>query len=222
METIKLQEGIDPVTGLPPSGHARDEVLKQRLDTLQEEAEIKANELEIGSIDEKALRPDREIQHMIRKFDILTVTNAQKGYEYCWVYSGQHGHDIWAKKAQYWEVVQGNDPECKEHTVREDTTRRVGDVILMRIRADHYYALLKADRLKAERQQTGIESELFALGEQVKGAIKVYEVNKHPYMTDKAPVSIVLPHRSHPAYKTAVEALNKHLIKGTVPGIPNP
>jgi hypothetical protein len=210
----------DPTTGLPPAGPKRADELSRRLDVLQEKAETAGPEVE--SIDPKKLRPDRELQHLFDKYDILTITNPQPGYKYCWAYTGLHGNDIWGKKGEGWEVVQGNDPECREHTMKDDTTRRVGDVLLMRIRVDLHVQLLKRAALRQARQEGSIESELFALGQQAKGAIKVFQVNKHPYMQDDAPVSIVMPHRSHPAYNTAMGALNNMLKTGEIPGVAAP
>lgn len=123
---------VEPVD-LPPSGAARDDVLAERTDALEEAAEKRAAALDVGVADPKVFAPDRELQNLIRTHNMLEISKPVTGFEYGWVYTGQHQYFVTQKKSLGWQVVQGDDPECRHAMIKEDTTRRIGDVILMRI-----------------------------------------------------------------------------------------
>ena len=205
----------DTVTGLPPAGFQRDEELRRRADKLAEKAEIRADQLDMNTINPQALVPDRELQHLLQEKDALMVTNAQPGMVYSWVFTGIHGQMVTMKKAQGWETVQGNDPECADFKY-VDTTRRVGDTILMRIRMDKHFLLEERERRKRERRERGLGSDIKALGE--KHGIQVHtDVKDSPYFSSaqkKAP--------SVPARVVAAKRVDRMLREGNVPGMPVP
>ena len=87
-----MQPDIDPTTGLPPAGAARQEELSIRHDNLQQAAEEKAAVLEHHTVaNPNVLAPERELQHLIRIKDALSVSNPQPGWAYSWVFTGLQG-----------------------------------------------------------------------------------------------------------------------------------
>lgn len=193
----------DDVTGLPPAGHERDEELKRRTDALEEEADKR----EVHSMNEQALEVDREIRYAIEG-DVLDVTNKQPGYAYMWIYVGQYQREITRVKAQGGEVVQGNDPEAAELKA-EDTTRRIGDCVLMRMRLDIYRKWEMQQEHKRMRQQEGVEAEARDLASRYAGSgIKLVE----GYAPSEA-------HRQA-VRGVAMNSVDKMLREGRVPGMP--
>lgn len=210
-----MDDNTNTVTGLPPAGYSREEELRKRLDDLAEKSEVKAEQLDVNTIDPKALRPDRELQHLIRDYDALEVTKKQDGYVYCWAYTGQHGQDIMRKKAKGWAVVQGNDPESREHRY-EDTTRRVGDVILMRIRMDQHFVLEQHEERKRRMRESGAISEVKELG--AKHGFKVHtDIQSSPYFSSAQKTDV-----SVGAKQVALSRVDKMLREGSVPGMEVP
>ncbi len=138
MPAIKVPDSINPETQLPPPGAARNEELAKRTDALQEAIETKMPEME--SIPESAFEPDRELQYAMQEFSMHEVSDKLPGWQYAWVFTGQHGTEITMKKTYGWVVVQGNDVEAKE-LEHVDTTRRLGDCLLMRIPIEKYKKL---------------------------------------------------------------------------------
>jgi len=162
-------EQIGPST-LPPPGDARQDELKRRADVLEEEAEKRAGAVDGGAIDPEALEPINEIMSQIGAdggYNVLEVSNAQSEYRYSWVYTGQHGLMIKAKlAARGWEVVQGDMPEAQElKGVGGDTTRHLGDVVLMRCRLDYARMQDRFEREKADRAQASVTANLAGLGD---------------------------------------------------------
>lgn len=136
---------------LPPAGHGRDEALKLRQVALEEEAEKLAEQMIIGEIPKKFMELDREI---VRHLDQLDVTDKRPDMHYYWAnFKAEHGHHIERKKLVGFEVVSGTGEDCPEghELVTEDGTRRIGDVLLMRVpkdRALYLKARERADSLK--------------------------------------------------------------------------
>lgn len=139
MPELKINPDLDPTTKLPPAGHERKEELKKRTDQLQETIETKMPEME--SLPSSALEPDRELQYAMQEFSMHEVSDKQPGWVYAWVYTGQHGTEITMKKTYGWLAVQGEDKEAKE-LEHVDTTRRLGDCILMKIPEERHKKLL--------------------------------------------------------------------------------
>lgn len=147
-----------------PAGYKRDEALAQNADNLAQQAEQTGIEAG-GSPDADVFRADRnrEIRNAIMQGG-LEITNANDAYMYSWVCTALDGIQITRKKALGWAVVQGEDQECLEHRY-VDGTRRVGDVLLMKLRKDIY---LRNEQYFADvrrAQEFGVTSELHELGD---------------------------------------------------------
>ena len=67
------------------------------------------------------------------------------------------------KKYEGWQVVSGTDMEAIEHK-GADGTRRVADVLLLKIPEKQYLRLAERDAIRRDRQQKGVAAELEALG----------------------------------------------------------
>jgi hypothetical protein len=162
--------GRNGTTDLPPAGDARRDELKQREDVLAQEAEERAATLEIERIDPKVMRVDNEIASSFDQFNEIAVSNALNDeYEYCWVFAGRNSYWVRWKSAQGFEVVQNDMPEAQEHRgIGADSTRRVGDTILMRIRKDRAARLRKAERERGAAREEGIDSTIMELGERAR------------------------------------------------------
>lgn len=153
-------------SALPPPGDARREELAKRTDDLQESAEKLADEKEVYKIDPKVMELDRELAQGFdpSTMSIMQVSKAQEGWKYAWANSqNQSGIQVMMKKYDGWVVVQGEDPESREHK-GTDTLRRIADTLLMKIPEEKYHALLRRDKLKRERIERGVAGELEALG----------------------------------------------------------
>ena len=159
-----------------PAGDARREAQRQAADALAQEAEMRG--VEGGAVDPRAFQIDNEIaQH----FNELEVSEAQPEFAYCWVQAGYHGRFIKMKQTErvpedgrmvpVWEIVQGDMPEALElRGMMADTTRRLGDVILMRARKDRYFKLRKQREAHNADVQRGITAELEEMGRRYRGA----------------------------------------------------
>ena len=191
---------------LPPPGDARREEMGRRTDELQELAEKQ----ERVAIDPESLKVDPELA---RHFNDLDVTEKDSLYDYCWVFSGQHGTFIKRKLAQKWEVVTGDMPEARE-LMDVGGLRRLGDVILMRIRKDNHARLLLHDRDMRRRQQRAVDSRLKELGE--KAGIKVHADGEVPDRILKS-----MEGRST-ATRIVQNKMDQLIKEGRVPGTPAP
>lgn len=166
-----------------PAGDERREAERIAADTLAEAAETQMPEG--GAIDPRKFRVENELaQH----FNDLEVSEAQPEYEYCWVQAGFAGRFIKAKLSErvrmngtmesVWEVVQGDMPEARElKGMMADTTRRLGDVILMRARKDRF---LRVKQLREARRQamfSGTTTELEEMGRMLRGRGVIIHTN---------------------------------------------
>ncbi len=125
---------------LPPPGHARDEVLRERKENL----EAAIDKLpERGGVDVSTIPIEREIVQAFDGLGNLTVTGAMSG----WVYKWKKADDQQTTLAQNlgFELVQGNDPEAQEHKGKHcaggTTLRGAGDVLLWRIKQERWEAI---------------------------------------------------------------------------------
>lgn len=195
-------------TDLPPAGDARDEELKRRDDALAEAGEDLGIEGGTGPL------PKVE-NELAQYFNELDVPNADPSFMYCWVYSGQQGRMIRMKLAEGWEVVQGDAPEAPAlKGMGADTTRRLGDVILMRMRKDKYLVLQRREKAKREAQQAGVTSGLQELGE--KAGVKVtVGANVDPRIMKTM-------HSRAVARQIAGKQTDQMLREGRMPGMPAP
>ena len=201
-------------TTLPPAGDARREVLAERQDALDEQLEGVGDD--VGRIDPKALEVENELA---QRFNELEVSNRDSGYMYGWVYSGQQGRMIRLKITEGWEVVQGDMREAEEMKgIGTDTTRRLGDVILMRIRKDRYVLLQRREAEKRVRQQEGVTSTLEEMGESLgKRGVVV-----HTDLKSMNPQMLKRMQNRAAARKIATGRVDQYIREGRMPGTPAP
>jgi len=225
---VLFEDEVDKIEpDLPPPGYKRDEELKRRQDELEQKAEELAAETGKERIDPSKLKPDREIQYYIQR-DMLEISNPVPGYIYCWVYTGQGGHFVWTKKAQGWEVVQGDMPECREAMIKEDTTRRIGDVILMRIPEEVYAAIEAREEEKRQRQEFSVTAELQEIGRRYPRVFTVHEDLSKVQFGGRTLADVMERKAAHAtarrmaAKRVAMEAIDRKLREGTVPGMEVP
>jgi hypothetical protein len=70
-----------------------------------------------------------------------------------------HGLMITQKQIEGWEVVQGESEEALEHKgIGADTTRRVGDTLLMRMPKDKFLIVEKRRKEQARRHNAEVTS----------------------------------------------------------------
>jgi hypothetical protein len=191
--------------GLPAAGDGRREELKKRTDSLAEEAEKRGEDG--GRIEPKALKIDNEIAS---QYNELQVSNAQTGWCYRWVYTGGAGQTVMRARVDGWKVVQGEDPEAKE-LIAVDTTRKLGDVVLMKIPDKEYEMLQARDRRIRAVQQGSVTQEIVEMGKKYGGRIQV-QTN----LDSKAMQRLAM--RSAAA-QVAGNKFAEMLRKGTVPGM---
>jgi hypothetical protein len=206
MPAIKLQNEKDPKTGLPPAGHERNEELLRRTDALTEQAETRMPDAHTISSD--ALTPDRELQHIMQEFSLHEVTNKQPNFHYSWVFSGHHGTEITMKRSYGWVVVQGNDPESTE-LQSVDTTRRLGDCILMRIPLERYHKLQKYEEYVRKMRLGSGDEEVKELGRQLGLNVSTDDPSIIKRFGGNTPAQMVVTQGP----------LDKMIRKGTVPGL---
>lgn len=190
------QTGAAPGTAsLPPAGHEQREVLKERADAL--EAQAAADFKNVEAIDPDVMEVERELaQH----FNELEVTNAQPGFVYKWVNFVSNG-GICLRQAtappERWQVVTGDMPEAPE-LLSAGGTRKLGDVLLLRMPRKRHEILEKHREEKALRQQGAHESNLRAMADKNPKAVRVYGNNDMP--------SSVTKHLTNPS-RAAINAM---------------
>lgn len=209
--------GIRPAD-LPP-GDERREAAAQATDELAERAETLGGDG--GAINPNAFKVENELaQH----FNILAVTNQDPAYRYGWIYLGQYGLQIKMKLAQGWEVVQGDMLEAVElKGIGADTTRKLGDVMLMRCRMDRYLALQRIETVKRGRQEEGIAArfqEILGPYHKRYGATAI--VNGQDVMTGERVDARRLDHmwKRSQAAAAGTKIVDTMLRDGRMPGVP--
>lgn len=196
---------------LPPPGDARREELKRRTDALEQEAEETGLEGGTGPL------PEVE-NELAQHFNELEVSNQDPAYVYAWVNSGFYTRFVKMKLADGWEVVQGDMPEAEElKGVGADTTRRLGDVILMRIRRDRYLMLQRRERELRQRQQEGVTGTLQEMGDRY----RQHGIVVHTGETMNPRVMETMQKRAT-ARRAGGQQFDQMLREGRVPGRPAP
>ncbi len=208
MPAIKVPQGKDPVTNLPPPGHERNEELLRRTDQLQEQAETKMPEA--YSMPTDALEVDREIRHALETFSMHVVTDAQPDFQYAWVYTGNHGTEITMKKAFGWVVVQGNDKESSE-LQHIDSTRRLADCILMRIPKARYERIQLYEEYVRKLKMGSGDEEVKELGRKLGLVTSVDDPKVIQRFGGNTPYELTLTQNGG--------VLNQMMKKGTIPGL---
>ena len=182
-----VHQGTGGTATLPPAGHARKEVLKKRKDTLEHKAEEMAGQVEVGAIDPKSFEVSREIGG---RFDELQVVGALPQYAYKWVQidypTNSRGKMARLETINGWEVVTGDMPEAPDLR-QADGTRRLGDVILMRIRRDRFEKLQSEAEQRRVNVQRGVTSGLQEMGDRYrKHGVKIHTAENMPEHLKKA------------------------------------
>lgn len=196
---------------LPPAGAKRKEELDKRIDALDEAAEKLAAETGKETIDPAKLEPDHEI---LSQLDMLSVTNKDPLFKYCWVYTGQNGFFVTKKKVEGWQVVQGEMKEAIDHRFKfgkEDTCRRIGDTVLLRIRLDKFMVMQRRTREVRTAQEDSVKSLLIELGD---------KYGHHGVIVHTDPDEKLLKRMGNKvrARGIATQQFNDHVRQGTVPG----
>lgn len=154
---------------LPPPGDARREALRAREESLQERIEKIGQSIVLNNIDPQVLARINEIQ---ARTQYLDVSNRQPGYVYGWQTKNRWQDHRARAEAIGWEVVQGDDPEAIElkgtdgiaaGTGTPDTTRQLGDVILMRIKEEYYLAQKGREHARTLQMQVASASTLLSM-----------------------------------------------------------
>lgn len=154
---------------LPPRGYMREEELKKRDDRLQRDIEKTAAQMIMGTLDQSKLQLQNEIQNRVK---YLHVSNMDPNYKYAWVSKNNYMQHIQRLKQVGWQTVQGNDPEAMEligtggigsGAGTPDTTRQLGDVILMKIPLDRYTMIRAAEHARTIQLQHASANDLIAL-----------------------------------------------------------
>ena len=199
---------VDP--NLPPPGAERRNVLAERQDALEEQAEIAFENVE--AMDPKVLEPDREIQYEIEN-DFMKI-NIGPAYVVKWVYTGQNSQKVWQAKAEGWQIISPDMlvDKVDRMLVKEDNTLRVGDVVAMYIRKDKHFLLEQKRKMRQLRQQFGAEAELHELAGKNPKALKVRNFDE-----DNPHASQI---QARAARKTAMRHLGNKMKQGTIPGVP--
>jgi hypothetical protein len=206
------------VETLPPKGDARREVLREREDALAEAAEAAGEETQ--RIDPEKLKVDPEIAQHFNEFNELEVSNPDPLFVYKWENAGSHGRFIRASMVQGWAVVQGTDEEALEHKgVAADTTRRVGDTILMKCRKDRYLLILRQRKARQAAMEGAASENLADLGQ--RAGTRVYTPEDIANPADKHAANVSKMVTAH-AQQIGRQQLDERIRTGRIPGMPAP
>lgn len=169
-ETERMEELAEQAHAeLPPPGDARRETLKQREESLQARIEKVGQSIVMNNIDPKMLEIIREIQ---ARTAYLSVSKKRPGYVYAWVSKNNFSNHQSRLEAVGYEKVQGDDEEAMElkgtsgiaaGTGAPDTTRQLGDVILMRIKEEYYIAQKAREHARTLAMQVASASTLIQM-----------------------------------------------------------
>lgn len=206
-----------------PAGDARREAQAAVKDQLAETAETQG--FERGVIDPRKFKIENEIA---MHFNDLEVSEAQPEYEYCWVQAGFSGRFIKEKLSvrvrlggtmePVWEVVNGDMPEARELKGQmADTTRRLGDVILMRARKDRFLRVKQLREAHKAAMFTGTTTELEEMARilSTRGVSAVVR-------TDMAGDQLQAMAQRAAIRQQAAQMVSGMLRAGTVPGLGQP
>jgi hypothetical protein len=218
-EAVKAAEEI---TGAPKSSV---EELSRKAEKLIGAANKLLEQIEVETADPSKLQIDREVRQALDQFNEVYVSNQQPEYAYAWIYRDPYntmgGRYVRQMQALGWEVVQGENPEAKEHR-HVDGTRVVSDCLLMRVRLDRKMLLDRRDALLREAQQAGIVSRIQDLAE--RAGTRVYD--KLPGFVEEA-MADQSRARQQQALKTfhrmnAGGKVDRMIRTGAIPGVPAP
>lgn len=200
---------MSPTPTLPPAGDERREELRRREDALAEQAESAS--AAGGAIDPKALAVENELAE---HFNELAVSKQDPAYVYKWEQAGFYGRFMKASLARGWEVVQGDMEEAVElKGIGADTTRRLGDVILLRCRKDIYKRIKLQEEAHRKAVESGVTTELEELGARAAGlGVKVHNFDAMSPESQKRMFG----------RQMAMGQVDRAIRSGQMPGVPIP
>lgn len=195
-----------------PSGDARREEEKRRADEFAQKTEEASSSLEVAAANSAALEVESELAQY---FDELDVSNQDPNYHYSWVNGSPmfYGRFIQKKLAQRWELVSGNMNEAQELRTA-DGTRRLGDVVLMRIRKEYKARIDAAAEEKRKRARLGIYAnflETARKGEKYGASVHIMD-NMDPALFEKMS-------RNAQAKSRAGRTMDGWMRQGRMPGV---
>lgn len=197
-----------------PAGYKRDEVIAKKKDLAEEKGEKMTEN--VAKISDKHIKPEREIQHQIRR-NFLDIR--VPGCHVCWVnYVNQHGMAVWSARSDGWIVVTRDmvAPEDRD-LCREDNTFKVGDVMAMCIPEEQYQENQGRLFLKAQAELEGeFTSELHELRKKSPKAFNIIDNNSTG--ANASNIRNTMQHRA--AQKMALGHIGNKMKQGTIPGIP--
>lgn len=167
---------------LPPSGYRRREEMAKRIDALAEKAEILSENSEIYKVDPAKLKEDPEIlKHLNFNNNTFEISDPVKGYVYYWerddhrmiTYRKQQARALLGAGHSGWEVVNREMPEAME-LQHVDGSRKIGDVVLMRIKEDSYIMIQKRLALMNKFKEASISGPLADFVRANEGLVQVH------------------------------------------------
>lgn len=192
-------------TALPPAGHKRREALKKRAERLEQVADAVVNAVDapVYKVDPKLLKEDPEIlKHFNPQMNAFEVSNPKPGYAYYWecytvpqALTRKRGEVRLLLGPSYhgpgWEVVgacscvgnkHGNDcpfPEAQE-LKQADGTRKIGDVMLLRIPLDTYIEMQKRVLLMVRFKEMNISETFTEFVDKYGGRVRTIRGSRDP------------------------------------------
>jgi hypothetical protein len=220
-EYDKERPEIDP--SLPPPGSERNEILARRTDELEEAAD--ALNAQSGTIPEKFMQPDHNVQRDIRR-GFLDIGSDHPFLKTKWVNCvNQHGSKVWEAKSQGWRVATVEDfPEAQDMR-KEDNTLRVADTILMCIRMDAHVRIQQQEDAKREAAQYGLEGSVHDMARRHSNVFRNVYSESTGGLPDNVSqrVSAISTARNltrGAAQRMAANQIGNRMKEGLIPGIP--
>ena len=205
---------------LPPPGFKRNEVLAQRKDALEEEAEKFSEHMQISAIDPSALELDRDIQRAIYK-DRFWLDIGDE-WQVCYRdYVHNEGSQAWTARLDGWvPVTRDMLPKHEHFKCREDGTVRIGDVMAFCMPKAAFAEIEKKREQAALRAQYGLEAEAISLADKYPSQLKLHSdaTGGNPYADAISSRADSLARRG--AAKTALRHVGNKMKDGLINGLP--
>lgn len=187
-------------TNLPPAGHARQEELKKRADTLEVMGEELAKKADLHAFDLDKVQPENEI---IQHLDMRTFEFRPEGmlpeYHYIWINRNRREAVDEAKaRARTWystrgqrapvtgyEVVTRGMPEwdANKELQHADGGLVIGDIMLMRIKREYKEVIDRNIEIQKQTREKGIlntAQSLLQMADRSGGRVRVESFNTTP------------------------------------------
>ena len=202
-------------------GYARDEEKRSRIDILEEKIAHLTAMLDVTAIDGakmEAVMNDREIASHLQEGHLF-VTDPDPVYMYSWKdFVHASGTMCWQAKAAGWIQVGGDDKECFEHR-KEDGSRRVGDVMLFKMRKDIHFLMRQKEEQQRNLRQYGVEASLMDMADRNPG-ISFSSTAQENGLPSNVQTRMRGNAAAQGARRTAMKHIDGMVREGTVPGMP--